>query len=77
MLQVILPLTAVGEDGMTEEQKEDLLIEWSLYEPRAQQAIIDEYNYRIGKGDFGYNNFLDFLRDKLEIEGYWEKIGLV
>ena len=61
---------------MTKEQQEDLLIEWSLYEPRAQKAIIDEYNFCIGKGDRRYNNFLDFLKDKLEIQGYWEGIGL-
>jgi hypothetical protein len=36
---------------MTKEQQEDLLVEWGLYEPRAQQAIIVEYNFRIGKGD--------------------------
>jgi hypothetical protein len=63
-------------DNMTEEQKEDLFIEWSLYELRAQQAIIYEYNFLIGEGDRTYSNFLDFLKDKLEIQGYWEKTGL-
>ena len=38
-------------NDMTKEQQEDLLVEWGLYEPRAQQAIIVEYNFRIGKGD--------------------------
>ena len=61
---------------MTKEQQEDLLVEWGLYEPRAQQAIIVEYNFRIGKGDCSYGNFLDFLKDRLEIQGYWEKTGL-
>jgi hypothetical protein len=61
---------------MTTEQQEDLFIEWSLYEPRAQQAIIDEYNFLTGEGDYIYSNFLDFLKDKLEIQRYWEGIGL-
>jgi hypothetical protein len=61
---------------MTKEQQEDLLVEWGLYEPRAQQVIIDEYNFHIGKGDCKYGSFLDFLKDRLEIQGYWEKTGL-
>lgn len=62
---------------MTKEQQEDLFIEWGLYEPSAQLSMIDEYIFLTGEGDCSKSRFLDFLKDKLGIEGYWEKIGLV
>jgi hypothetical protein len=27
-------------------------------------------------GQYSENSFLEFLRDKLEIDGYWEKAGV-
>ena len=60
---------------MTKAQQEDLFIEWDLYEPHSQKVIIDEYRYA-NKGDYCKNSFFDFLKEKLQIEGYWKKIGL-
>ena len=61
---------------MTKEQREDLFIQWGLYEPRAQRSMIDEYIILVCKADCSKARFLEFLKDKLEIDGYWEKVGL-
>jgi hypothetical protein len=37
--------------------------------------MIDEY-LRLNKFEYNEESFLEFLKEKLEIEGYWEKIGL-
>jgi hypothetical protein len=60
---------------MTEAQQEDLFIEWSLYEDITKKAMITEYQ-EIRKRLHCEESFLDFLKDKLEIEGYWKKVGL-
>ncbi len=60
---------------MTETQQEDLFIEWGLYEPLEQKKMIDEY-HRISAGNCSRDSFLGFLKDKLEIEGYWKQVGL-
>ncbi len=60
---------------MTEAQQEDLFTEWELYSDAAQKEMLDEYQgLRRGRNCGG--SFLDFLKVKLEIEGYWEKVGL-
>lgn len=61
---------------MTQNQQQDLLIEWDLYQPQQQEAMISEFRSRF-RGNYTKANFLEFLKQKLEIEGYWEKIGLV
>jgi hypothetical protein len=38
--------------------------------------MIDEYVTLTSKADCSQSRFLDFLKDKLEIKGYWEKIKL-
>jgi hypothetical protein len=61
---------------MTPEQIEDLLIEWSIYNPQQQKVIEVEYQKRFGaKKD--EDHWLDFLKEKLEIEDYWKKTGLL
>jgi hypothetical protein len=60
---------------MNEAQQEDLFIEWSLYEELDRKAIINEYQHLRKSGNLE-DSFLDFLKEKLEIEGYWEKVGL-
>lgn len=60
---------------MNKLQHEDLLVEWSLYEQKEQSLMIDEY-LRLNKFEYNEESFLEFLKEKLEIEGYWEKIGL-
>ncbi len=46
---------------MTEAQKEDLFIEWDLYEPHNQLAIIDEYR-SANKGAYCKKSFLGFFK---------------
>ncbi len=60
---------------MIEEQIEDLFIEWDLYEPKKQEAIVAEYR-ALNNGEYCKNSFLEFLKDELEIEGYWVRVGL-
>ena len=61
---------------MTETQEEDLFIEWSLYGDLVRKAMVEEYQ-QLRKTQNYEKKFIDFLKDKLEIEGYWKKIGLV
>ncbi|TKB23508.1 hypothetical protein FCL47_22405 [Desulfopila sp. IMCC35006] len=61
---------------MTKEQEKDLFIEWSLYEPKEQKKIIKEY-LNISPGTCSWGNFLNFLKEKLQIEGYWLAVGLI
>jgi hypothetical protein len=61
---------------MTDAQQEDLFTEWALYEPTEQRLMIEEY-LSVCEGNCNKDCFLDFLKDKLEIEGYWKKVGLL
>jgi hypothetical protein len=61
---------------VTPKQEQDLLIEWSLYSPQQQEIILAEFQGKF-PGANNQENILEFLKKKLEIEGYWEKIGLV
>lgn len=60
---------------MTPEQKEDLLIEWSIYNDRQQSEIINEYTDKFGSSR-SEEHWLEFLKTRLEIAQYWEKTGL-
>jgi hypothetical protein len=60
---------------MTNAQIKDLFIEWALYEPHDQRSMIEEY-LRFSQGNGSKDMFLNFLKDKLQIEGYWKKSGL-
>lgn len=60
---------------LSKEQREDLLIEWNLYSSNQQKTILDEF-HKLHNGDYTQDDFLQFLRDKLEIDGYWEKSGI-
>ena len=60
---------------MNKAQQKDLFIEWVLYGPVEQRLMIDEY-LCISEGNCSKERFLDFLKDKLHIAGYWEKVGL-
>jgi hypothetical protein len=61
---------------MTKEQEKDLFIEWGLYEPRAKRAMIEEYIIA-SEWQLNRETFLHFLKLKLEIEGYWQRVDLV
>ena len=60
---------------LTKAQKEDLLIEWNLYSASQQEPILAEFHKQY-KDDSTQNDFLQYLRKKLEIDGYWKKAGL-
>lgn len=60
---------------LTNAQKEDLLIEWNIYSASQQESILAEFHKEY-KEDYIQNDFLQFLRKKLEIDGYWKKVGI-
>ncbi len=61
--------------SMTRTQKEDLLIEWNLYNSQQQKSILSDFQKHHNE-DYTQNDFLQYLRRKLEIDGYWKKIGV-
>jgi hypothetical protein len=60
---------------MNAAQQEDLFIEWSLYEDLTRKAMVNEYQ-QLRKSQTCKDSFLDFLKEKLEIQGYWKMVGL-
>ncbi len=60
---------------MTTAQKTDLLIEWDLYSDSQRAPILKEFHKLFGDNP-SQTDFLNFLRNKLQIDGYWEKIGM-
>ena len=60
---------------MTNDQQQDLFVEWDLYEPLQQETMLAEFK-RQYSGNYTKADLLEFLKKKLEIEGYWEKVGL-
>lgn len=61
---------------MTQAQKEDLLIEWNLYSKGQQAPILNEFEQTCND-HCSQEDFLNFLRSKLQIDGYWKKIGII
>jgi hypothetical protein len=59
---------------MNKEQREYLSIKWDLYSPVRKKEIITVY-FANG-GAYCQESWLDYLEVKLEIEGYWKKVGL-
>jgi hypothetical protein len=59
---------------MNKEQREYLFIKWDLYSPTRKKKIITEY-FANG-GAYCQESWLDYLKDKLNREGYWKKNGL-
>ena len=60
---------------MTPEQEQDLLVEWSLYSPQQQEHIMSEFREKY-PGERSQAEVLEFLKERLGVEGYWRKIGL-
>jgi hypothetical protein len=60
---------------MTEAQRDDLITELSLYNPSQIRKMVAEYQ-QLPKSSDSQFPFYEFLKDKLEIEGYWKKVGL-
>jgi len=61
--------------NLTAAQKKDLLIEWNLYSDSQKAPILLEFQ-KSCKDKCGQDDFLEFLRDKLQMDGYWKKIGI-
>jgi hypothetical protein len=60
---------------LTRAQKEALLLEWNIYNASQQEPILAEFHKKY-KEDYSQEDFLQFLRKKLEIDGYWKKVGI-
>ena len=60
---------------MTKEQEKDLFTEWALYGPQEQKKMIDEY-ISISAGACSRERFLNFLKDKLQMDGKGREVGL-
>ena len=60
---------------MTEEQCDDLIIELSLYAPSQIRELVEDYQRHPRRNDCEFP-FYEFLKENLEIEGYWKKVGL-
>ncbi len=60
---------------MSKAQKEDLMIEWGICGPEKQKALFEEFKAS-GGDTFSIEDFHNFLKDRLELEGYWKKIFL-
>lgn len=61
---------------MTKAQEKDLFTEWALYEHQEQKKMIDEYISISAGGACSREMFLSFLKDKLQMDGKWRKVGL-
>jgi len=61
--------------SVTPEQEQDLLVEWSLYSPQQQGQIMAEFREKF-PGERSQEEVLEFLKERLGVEGYWRKIGL-
>ena len=61
---------------MTKEQQDDLMVEWSLYGPTKQKAITAEFLVTCD-GAYSQEDWLDFLKEKLNIESYRKTVGLI
>jgi hypothetical protein len=60
---------------MNKAKEKNLFTEWALYGPQEQKKMIDEY-INISAGACSRERFLNFLEDKLKMEGEWKKVGL-
>lgn len=61
--------------ALTQAQKEDLLIEWNLYSTSQKKPFLEEF-HKFHQEGYSEDDFLQFLRCKLEIDGYWKKAGI-
>ncbi|BHH83543.1 hypothetical protein [Desulforhopalus sp. 52FAK] len=61
---------------LTAAQKKDLLIEWNLYSESQKAPILLEFSNSCND-TYSQDDFLEFLRYKLQIDGYWKKVGIL
>ena len=60
---------------MTEEQRDDLITELTIYSPTQILELLAEYQQIPGRKNCDFPIY-EFLKEKLEIEGYLKKVGL-
>jgi hypothetical protein len=58
-----------GQEHVTKERREDLLLEWRLYGYVGQKEIVAEY-LGLCCCYYSQKGFLGFLKDRLQIEGH-------
>lgn len=61
---------------LTPAQIKDLSIEWAIYSKSQQEPILQEFRDTCNE-KCSHDDFLEFLRTKLQMDGYWKKIGIV
>ena len=61
---------------MTEEQREDLLIEWNITSTKIKDEIKQEYRNRHGSNR-GIDHWEHYLVKALNLEQSWRKRGLL
>ncbi len=52
---------------MIQNLRQDILIEWNLYDAEQQKALLEDFRSKFS-GDYTISRFLDFLKNKAEIE---------
>lgn len=60
---------------MSKSQQEDLIIEWCICGPEKQKALFEEFKAS-GGNTSSIEDFHNFLKDRLGLDSYWEKIFL-
>lgn len=60
---------------LSKAQEQDLMVEWDLYTESQKAPILKEFHSKY-QDSYNRDDFLEFLREKLEMDGYWLKAGL-
>lgn len=61
---------------MTPEQRNDLCIEWEYTNPAVRQKMIEEFQERHRQGQ-SWENWEEFIVEKLNIRQFWQTVGLM
>lgn len=60
---------------MTEKQRKDIFIQWSLYGSDKKNKIVNDY-LSLCCGYYSQEGFLNYLKDRLELESLWLRVDL-
>lgn len=60
---------------MTDDQRDDLMIELNLYSPIQIREFVREFKQVPKPANCDFPLY-EYLKERLEIEGYWKKVGL-
>ncbi|MGW8195409.1 MAG: hypothetical protein ACWGOX_14215 [Desulforhopalus sp.] len=58
---------------MTEKQRQTLFMYWDLYDPNRKKLFIAEYF--LNCGEYSQKSWLDYLKENLDFEGCWSRVG--